>query len=111
MLSELAIIAHKPRQCEWRPQQDYPCIVNMSKCRGLCSCQCVFAGDSKLCCRGAGCASAALHHVKRQSGVWVRGAEPDRLSPIRDRLNKALTVQLGALSALSCRMCEIEPFK
>lgn len=30
MYSELVIIAHKPWQGEWRPQQDYPCIVNMS---------------------------------------------------------------------------------
>lgn len=71
--SELVIIGHKPWQGGWRPQQDYPCIVNMSTCRGLCSCQYVFSSDCKQYSLGASSASAALHHGKKQTGVLFHG--------------------------------------
>ena len=37
----------------------------------MCRRQHIFASDSKLYSLGASCASAALHHVKKQTGVWL----------------------------------------
>lgn len=109
MYSELVIIAHKPWQGEWRPQQDYPCTVNMSKCRGLCSCQYILASDSKLYSSGASCARAALHHVKKQTGVLLHGLTEIICLPsgISSTLSTKCWWCSWALTALWCCVFEL----